>query len=451
MPLEVADQLDQEVPHGAALVMGRGVRKLLIEAVWAVVLIFRTFHRNQIAMRKALFMLFVCALAQTALAQGDYIDDWNPDADGDGNVGVADLLALLSVFSENDEDGDGIWDSQDDCIGIYDPCGVCNGPGEDADEDGLCDDVDDCVGAYDECGVCNGPGPDIPVIDEILYETDSVFIEVLGEWYVFEFATDTLFTYVCPVSGCTDETASNYDPEAIIEDGSCAYGPLECGGASTVTFDGYTYDLVAIGDQCWFAENLRTEHYTNGDAIPANLSDSEWGSTTGGAVAVYGEDAGCDNDSPDGNSCDPTWSLNEYGRLYNWYAVDDERGLCPTGWHVPTDGEWMTLEIELGMSESDANSTGWRGTDQGTQMKTTYGWYGGGNGTNSSGFSGLPGGVRFAYGYFNFAGQNGYWWSSSPSGSNAWSRILRYDDSDVYRDYGDRRIGFSVRCLRDAE
>ena len=65
-----------------------------------------------------------------------------------------------------------------------------------------------------------------------------------------------LFTFVCPVSGCTDETAGNYSPEAVIEDGSCVYGPLECGGVSTVTYDGYTYDLVAIGDQCWFAENL---------------------------------------------------------------------------------------------------------------------------------------------------------------------------------------------------
>ena len=250
-----------------------------------------------------------------------------------------DLLALLSVFSENDVDGDGIWDSVDDCIGVYDPCGVCNGTGEDADEDGLCDDVDDCVGAYDECGVCNGPGPNIPVIDEILYATDSVFIDPLDEWYVFEYATDTLFTFVCPVSGCTDETAGNYSPEAVIEDGSCVYGPLECGGASSVTFDGYTYDLVAIGDQCWFAENLRTEHYTNGDAIPANLTDGEWSSTNSGAVAVYGEDAGCEDYSPDGDACDPSWSLNEYGRLYNWYAVDDARGLCPTGWHVPTDGE----------------------------------------------------------------------------------------------------------------
>lgn len=146
-----------------------------------------------------------------------------------------------------------------------------------------------------------------------------------------------------------------------------------CDNLASVTFDGYDYDLVAIGGQCWFAENLRTEHYTNGDLIPANLTDSEWNSTTSGAVAVYGEGSGCDNWSPDGDACDPAWSLNEYGRLYNWFAVDDDRGLCPTGWHVPTDGEWMTLEMELGMSESQANSIGWRGTDQGSQMKTTYG------------------------------------------------------------------------------
>ena len=397
-------------------------------------------------------MLFVCAMAQTALSQGDYADDWNPDADGDGNVGVADLLALLSVFSENDEDGDGIWDSMDDCIGVYGPCGECNGTGEDVDEDGLCDNVDDCVGSYDECGVCNGLGANFPLIDEILYATDSVFIEALGEWYVFEYATDTLYTFVCPVNGCTDETASNYDPEAVIEDGSCAYGPLECGGASTVTFDGYTYDLVAIGDQCWFVENLRTEHYTNGDAIPANLSDSEWSSTTSGALTVYGEDTGCNNYSPDGDACDPDWSMNVYGRLYNWYAVDDARGLCPTGWHVPTDGEWMTLEMELGLTENQANSSGWRGSNQGAQMKTTYGWHNGGNGTNLSAFTGLPGGFRSTTGYFSSAGYLGRWWSSTLSGmSNAWYRNINYVNSNVYRDYYSLGYGFSVRCLRDAE
>ena len=94
-----------------------------------------------------------------------------------------------------------------------------HGTGEDIDEDGLCDDLDDCVGAYDECGVCNGPGPTIPVIDEIIYVTDSVFIESLDEWQVFEYAVDTLFTYSC-------------------------IGPSECGGISTLTYDGHMYDLV---------------------------------------------------------------------------------------------------------------------------------------------------------------------------------------------------------------
>ena len=270
-------------------------------------------------------MLFAVALGLNLSAQTDYVDDWNPDADGDDvdwYHGPASLL--LSLFAEADSDGDGIWDSVDDCIGVYDPCGVCNGTGEDVDEDGLCDDVDDCVGEYDECGVCNGPGPTFPVIDEILYATDSVFLDPLDEWYVFEYATDTLFTFVCPVSGCTDETAGNYNPEAVIEDGSCVYGPLECGGVSTVTYDGYTYDLVAIGDQCWFAENLRNEHYANGDAIPGDLSDVSGRSTTNGAQArLYNNDVQS--------------NLADYGRLYNWYAVDDARGLCPSGWHVPTD------------------------------------------------------------------------------------------------------------------
>lgn len=388
------------------------------------------------------------AFALSGAAQSDYVEDWNPDADGDGNVGVTDLLALLSVFSENDVDGDGIWDSVDDCIGVYDPCGVCNGTGEDNDEDGLCDDMDDCIGAYDECGVCNGPGPDIPVIDEILYETDSVFIEALGEWYVFEYATDTLFTYVCPVSGCTDETASNYNPEAVIEDGSCAYGPLECGGVSTVTFDGYTYDLLAIGDQCWFAENLRTEHYTNGDTIPTGLNDADWENTSIGAVAVYGEgNSDCYEDSPDGDACDEAWSLNEYGRLYNWYAVDDPRGLCPSGWHIPSDGEWNALTDFLDCEYE----CGWL-------MKSTSGWWDNYHGSNSSGFTALPSGLRRVYGPFppNYspfigAGSSSYWWSSTSTGSLAWNRWLGNADDQLMRDSMPPSEGYSIRCLRDSE
>ena len=130
-----------------------------------------------------------------------------------------------------------------------------------------------------------------------------------------------------------------------------------------------------------------------------------------------------------------------YGGLYNWYAVDDARGLCPSGWHVPTDAEWTILTDHLGGASV-----------AGGQMKTTYGWYDDGNGTNSSGFSGLPGAYRdYINGYFGNAGYDALWWSSSPNGSYAWYRYLDFEYENVYRFNTNQRYGFSVRCVRDAE
>ncbi len=381
---------------------------------------------------KHLMTLMALVVAVTAGAQDDC--EPSPDFNQDGVVGMNDLLTLLSAFGDFDLDFDGIWDSVDDCVGVYDVCGVCGGTGEDVDNDGLCDDVDDCVGAYDECGVCNGPGPDIPVIDEIIYTTDSLFIEPLDEWYVFEFATDTLFTYVCPVSGCTDETAGNYNPEAVIEDGSCVYGPLECGGVSTVTYDGYTYDLVAIGDQCWFAENLRNEHYANGDLIPGDLTESEWLSTTEGAQTFYSNDAS---------------NLADYGRLYNWYAVDDARGLCPSDWHVPTDGEFVILEIELGLNETAAWSAGSRGPEQAAKLKSSPADSPSWDGNNTSGFSGLPGGY-LVWGNYDYEGQEGFFWTSTiwdSSGGLPWYRALL--SNAIQRNHNQPVQAKSVRCLKD--
>jgi len=214
-------------------------------------------------------------------------------------------------------------------------------------------------------------------------------------------------------------------------------------GDSTL-FDNYWYKTVLIGDQCWFAENLRTTTYRNGDAIPAGLTDGDWSSTTSGATAVYGEGSSdCYNYSPDIDACDETQSMAEYGRLYNWYAVDDARSLCPSGWHVPTDGEWTDLENHI-------SSQGFSGAE-GNALKSTYGWDNGGNGTDDFGFSALPGGLRISYGDFFGAGDFGLWWSSSPSGGNAWLRVLEYLSSGIFRENYVPRFGFSVRCLRDAE
>jgi uncharacterized protein (TIGR02145 family) len=227
------------------------------------------------------------------------------------------------------------------------------------------------------------------------------------------------------VLGCTDSSYLEYDASANVDDGSCLTCCLTFTCGNNVTYQGYDYATVLIGEQCWFAENLRTTTYLNGDAIPQNLSDADWSSTTSGAMAFY---VNGPVNGPD------------YGGLYNWYAVDDARGLCPSGWHVPTDGEWTILTDHLG-GESVA----------GGQMKTTYGWENDGNGTNSSGFSGLPGGSRSNSGTFFGAGLNGSWWSSSPNGSNAWYRYLSYYYEKVFRFNNDQRDGFSVRCVRDAE
>ena len=217
-----------------------------------------------------------------------------------------------------------------------------------------------------------------------------------------------------------------------------------CSNLATVTYGVDTYDLVAIGDQCWFAENLRTEYYANGDVIPGELSDGEWSSTTSGAVTVYGEGTSTVYDGSD----DEVSNLADYGRLYNWYAVNTGN-LCPSGWHVPTDGEFMTLEMELGMSESEANGTGWRGTDQGTQMKSSASDSPSWDGTNTSGFSGLAGGNRDDYGDFLYGGYYGYFWSASASGANAWNRVLGGGNAGVNRYSLNQRFGFSVRCVRD--
>jgi uncharacterized protein (TIGR02145 family) len=356
----------------------------------------------------------------------------NPyDGNGDGAVTINDLLDLLGLFGDADTDQDGIWDSVDACVdtgacnyaanptescAYIDVLGICGGGCEwDGDGDGICDDVDTCVGDLDECGVCNGPGPTEIVIENITILYDSVYAPQIDQWFVFEVGADTTFSYTCaPYFG-------------------------DCG--DPVSYQGYDYATVLIGDQCWFAENLRSENYENGDAIPANLSDSEWYSTTSGAVAVYGEGSStCYDDKPDGDACDEALSLNEYGRLYNWYAVDDARGLCPSGWHVPTDAEWTVMTDHLGGASV-----------AGGQMKTDFGWYYGGNGTNSSGFSGLPGGYRGGPGLFANAGYFGYWWSSSPNGSDAWYRNLSYGSESVSRVDNYRGLGFSVRCILDAE
>jgi uncharacterized protein (TIGR02145 family) len=199
-----------------------------------------------------------------------------------------------------------------------------------------------------------------------------------------------------------------------------------------IEHDGYDYATVQIGDQCWFSENCRY--------LPS-VSPSSMASSTIPYYYVYGY-VGADLEA-----AKATENYETYGVLYNWPAVMTE-GICPSGWDIPSDEEWMELEMSLGMSQSDASSTSWRGTDEGYQMKSTSGWNDGGNGSNSSGFNGLPGGFLYDGGFDNGV-HYGYWWSTSESSSLSWFRALNYYNGYVDRSDYYRESGFSARCVKD--
>jgi hypothetical protein len=212
---------------------------------------------------------------------------------------------------------------------------------------------------------------------------------------------------------------------------------IPCPGTPTVKdIDGNTYNTVQIGAQCWTKENLRVTKYKNGSVIPldqsggvsGSLTGQTWRSRTTGARTLYEHDPS---------------NLATYGYLYNWYSVVDSKGLCPNGWHVPSDSEWTTLTTYLG-GESVA----------GGKMKsigTTYWNIPNIGATNESGFSALPGGFRSSDGSFSSIWVSAFFWSATEYVFNgfAWDRNLNYSNSGVIRYGNDESVGVAVRCLRN--
>jgi uncharacterized protein (TIGR02145 family) len=204
--------------------------------------------------------------------------------------------------------------------------------------------------------------------------------------------------------------------------------------------DGNTYNQVTISTQVWMAENLKTTRYNDGTAIPLVTDTTAWSNLSTPAFSWY------NNDSVSNKAT--------YGALYNWFAVNTGK-LCPTGWHVPSDAEYGTLELYLGVPLTQIDLWGWRGTDQIVQIKNTSGWYAGGNGTNTTGFSALPGGYRYHVdGSFNGLGKIGVWWSSTEDASTvpstvSWYRRLDGANSNIYKATTEKRAGISVRCIKD--
>jgi len=248
-------------------------------------------------------------------------------------------------------------------------------------------------------------------------------------------------SYVSSITGLTSGTTYYVRAYATNNVGT-AYGNqinFTTTNANTVTdIDGNVYNTITIGTQIWLVENLKTTHYRNGDAI-ANVTDNTtWNNLTTGGYCDYNNNSN---------------NVSTYGRLYNWYAVNDSRNIAPAGWHVATDNDWKILEIFLGMSQQAADSTMvWRGTDQGNKLKeagNTH-WLSPSAGTNSSGFSAFPGGYRFNSGSFTNMGSNGLWWTSTVYNTTfAWYRDISYNKPNVYRSYHYKNFGFNVRCVKD--
>ncbi|MFA5229031.1 MAG: FISUMP domain-containing protein [Candidatus Paceibacterota bacterium] len=200
--------------------------------------------------------------------------------------------------------------------------------------------------------------------------------------------------------------------------------------------DGKVYKTVTLGAQVWMAENLAY--------LPAVSAPSS-GSYTEPYYYVYGYDG------TDVAAAKATINYQTYGVLYNWPAAKTG---CPEGWHLPSDEEWIQLEMYLGMTQEELYVLmNLRGTDEGGKLKEagTSHWNGPNTGaTNSSGFTALPCGVRLYGGSFGRVGLYGYWWSSTKYDTYyTWYRCLKYNDSSVYRSTGMKEVGLSVRCVRD--
>ena len=223
-----------------------------------------------------------------------------------------------------------------------------------------------------------------------------------------------------------------------------------------LTQENVTYMEVTIGKQIWMSENLFIDKFRNGELIPEAKTEEEWK-----LAGINKQPAWCyyDNDTSNGSL---------YGKLYNWYAVNDPRGLAPKGWHIPSDGEWTALTNSLGGTYSAGkklkskkfiddghkyyvsdDAQGFKFVD-GSQIISKENWKVKANCNNESGFSGLPGGIRNKDGQFYNIGPVGHWWSSTDKGTTtAWCRSIQNDDDYLLVNYIEENYGLSVRCIKD--
>jgi uncharacterized protein (TIGR02145 family) len=249
----------------------------------------------------------------------------------------------------------------------------------------------------------------------------------------YYFITLSCISFLVTFNTCKadEDLTGNNLPKPILSSPTASCGALAVHNSNKIygnltDQEGNEYKTIVIGSQVWMAENLKTSIYRNGEPIPHVTNNDQWADLNTGAWCYYNNNSQLE--------C-------PYGKLYNWFAVSDPRNLCPIGWHVPTNAEWNELTDYLG------------GEVVGGKMKSAGTQYWSGpntDATNWSGFSGLPGGLRFHFGTFDFMSDYGYWWSSTQNGTNSvLIRHLGSPSGHVYQDQGSMPTGFSVRCVKD--
>lgn len=446
------------------------------------------------------FLLAVC-LPLFSLSASAQDWPWNPDIDNDGFISTTDLLAILTVFSTEfqaqmlytDTSSAVMWIGEEDYWNCASNCALLEGNWKILDEKlvgGYKTELNGWLGenaawldarvfgiqwdlgngqlqaprlnggawtvqvsgfaelaecicqtrvkptiaapgidcAYiDLCGVCEGPGP------------------------IYECGCEELPDYFCDCQGnqldalgvCGGGCLADYDGDGICDE----YVNGACGDMDFVSYHGYDYEIVEIGDRCWFAENLRTPYYRNGDSIPfLGVSNSDiqmWevlGNNFSGARGVH-----------------PSYDYD--GDVYNWYVVNDERGICPTGWTVPTIGEFEalldTVVGQLGLSGTAPYRSLVTEALFDTEVTPL--------GTNESGFSATYSSYRHSNGGWILGADNFYAWSSSYSlNPEAWAFSLHHNDIGYYAGTAtpslasdhfifdqNRAYGHPIRCIRE--
>lgn len=189
-------------------------------------------------------------------------------------------------------------------------------------------------------------------------------------------------------------------------------------------YDGNEYQTIQIGTQVWMAENLKVTHFRNGDIIPCIKEQKQWDVLTSGAYSGVGNDPA---------------TVEDLGLIYNWYVIADPRGVCPVGWHVPSESEWIELLTFLAGEKLSPVKTSAKIPPQTKSL-------------NESLFKNLP--VAYFRGYDLQCSHGGYggggWWSStSATEETAYYHGINYDTASRNRLEGRKKFGYTIRCIKD--